>query len=78
VQFADALTTLFNRGSRLFVEIGPDLTLGRVIAECAAAAGHTVTVLPSLRRGQSERSTMGKSLTALNQAMAAPVDAAPP
>jgi len=78
VQFADALTTLFSRGSRLFVEIGPDLTLGRVIAECAAAAGHTVTVLPSLRRGQSERSTMGKSLTALNQAMAAPVDAAPP
>jgi thioesterase domain-containing protein/malonyl CoA-acyl carrier protein transacylase len=73
VQFADALATLFGRGVRAFIEIGPQMTLNRPIAECATAAGHTVAVLPSLQRGKGEVATMRKSLAALNEAKGAVV-----
>ncbi|HEY4219498.1 MAG TPA: alpha/beta fold hydrolase [Gemmatimonadaceae bacterium] len=77
VQFADALTTLFGRGVRAFIEIGPQLTLARPIVECATAVGLTVTVLPTLHRGKPEVATMRKSLAALNAALDATNGAAP-
>ena len=50
VRFAQAMTTLVDRGCRVFVEIGPTPILQRYMSECLAAQGVAGRVLPTLRR----------------------------
>ncbi len=61
VRFADGLATLRARGHALFLEIGP----GTALTALGARNHDTATWLPSLRSGQSERSSLLETLGAL-------------
>jgi len=65
VRFADAMAAILADGCDLAVEVGPHPVLAGPVKECAAAAGLSVMVVPSLRRGQPERAGMLASLGAL-------------
>src|SRR5262249_55419211 len=65
VLFADAVSAAVRTGHRFVVELGPQPTLLRMAADCAAEFGDTIDVLPTLRRGLSSRraliETLGKA-----------------
>ncbi len=52
-------------GTSIFVELGPHPVLGSAILACLAERGKSGEVLPSLRRGRSDRATLLSSLAAL-------------
>jgi len=65
VRFVDAVDRLLEAGCRHVVEVGPHPVLAPAIAECGAARGAALTLLPSLRRGDDDRRVMLASLAAL-------------
>lgn len=73
VLFATAIEVLVRRGHRTFLELSAHPVLAGPIGECMKAAGARGTVLPSLRRKESERATMLGSLGALH-VLGIPVD----
>ena len=62
VRFNAAIDVLLDDGFTTFVELSPHPVLAASIMQCASHRGHTATVVPSLRRGQPEPSTMLKAL----------------
>ena len=65
VRFGPAVERLLEAGCESFVEVGPHPVLAPAISECGAERSTTVTVLPSLRRGEDDRRVMLRSLGAL-------------
>jgi phthiocerol/phenolphthiocerol synthesis type-I polyketide synthase C len=65
VKFAAGIETLYERGYRLFIEIGPHPTLSGIAARCVPENDETCVWLPSLRRGKDEWAQMLESLGAL-------------
>ncbi|MGK4000891.1 acyltransferase domain-containing protein [Sorangium sp. So ce1024] len=86
VLFADAVAELVREGHATFLEVSPTPMAGRAIQACAEHAGRTAIFLPSLRRGEDERSVLLESLGALHaagqpvrwQALYPPADEEPP
>ena len=68
VRFADAVDGMLKNGCTSFVEISPHPVLAGSLAECARHRVNEPLVLPSLKRGESERVTMLSSLGALHGA----------
>ncbi|MCB0171116.1 MAG: type I polyketide synthase [Anaerolineae bacterium] len=64
VRFAPAIESLIQDGFSLFLEIGPHPVLTQSIQQCLSHHDQPGTVLPSLRRNKTERSTMLNSLGA--------------
>ena len=62
VLFADAVSAAVRTGYRLVVELGPQPTLLRMAADCAAELGDTIDVLPTLQRGLSSRRALMETL----------------
>lgn len=62
IQFAAGMRTLYEQGYRVFVEIGPSSTLSSLGKRCLPEG---CTLLPSLRRGQSDWQQLLQSLAAL-------------
>ncbi|MBR8838119.1 MAG: acyltransferase domain-containing protein [Stigonema ocellatum SAG 48.90 = DSM 106950] len=65
VQFAAAVNGLIHAGHDIFLEISAHPVLSSSISECLAQANKVGTVLPSLRRQDSELTTMIASLSQL-------------
>ncbi len=65
VLFRDAIRTLLDRELQTFVEIGPHPVLSSSVLECMKEAGIKGTAIPSLRRSESERLTLLRSLGSL-------------
>ncbi len=63
VRFAAAIGELLKQGYEQFLDLGPHPVLSGAISECAR--GTKPMVLPSLRRGEPERTTLLRSLGAL-------------
>ncbi len=63
VLFADAMKRVLGAGHEVFVEVGPHPVLAASIAECLT--GKAGVILPTLKRTESDRDTMLKSLAAL-------------
>ncbi|WP_437775825.1 acyltransferase domain-containing protein [Sorangium sp. So ce1097] len=86
VFFADAVSELVREGHATFLEVSPTPMAGRAIQACAEHAGRPAIFLPSLRRGEDERSVLLESLGALHaagqpvrwQALYPPADEEPP
>jgi acyl transferase domain-containing protein/acyl carrier protein len=62
VLFADAVSAAVRTGHRFVVELGPQPTLLRMAADCAAEFGDTIDVLPTLQRGLSSRRALMETL----------------
>ncbi|KYC40369.1 hypothetical protein WA1_26500, partial [Scytonema hofmannii PCC 7110] len=62
VRFADAIEELANAGQTIFIEVSPHPVLSGYISQCLNHLNKEGTVLPSLRRGQPERTTLLSSL----------------
>lgn len=60
VRFASAVERLLREGYDTFVELSPHPVLAGPLSECQA--GPTITILPSLRRGEDEREVLLGSL----------------
>jgi acyl transferase domain-containing protein/aryl carrier-like protein len=58
VRFADGVDCLIDHGADTLVELGPHPVLAAAVTECFEHRGKRVTVLPSLRRQEDERTTM--------------------
>ncbi|GAA2059771.1 type I polyketide synthase [Streptomyces cheonanensis] len=67
VRFADALRTLADEGSTLFVECGPDSVLS-ALADRLGDTGRPVTVVPLLRPGRPEPDTLVRGLGTVHAA----------
>ncbi|NEB81613.1 SDR family NAD(P)-dependent oxidoreductase, partial [Streptomyces sp. SID14478] len=65
VRFADGVATLAGLGVTAFVELGPDATLAGLAGECLAGVEDAV-VVPALRRGRPERSSLLSALSAVH------------
>jgi acyl transferase domain-containing protein/acyl carrier protein len=66
VRFAEAMASLSARGRHAFVELAPHPTLGSALVSCLGpSTEEEVRVLPSLARGQDDRSVMLATLGAL-------------
>ncbi|MDR3637169.1 MAG: SDR family NAD(P)-dependent oxidoreductase, partial [Isosphaeraceae bacterium] len=65
VRFSAAVATLGKAGHEVFVELGPHPVLGTSIANTLQDRPRTVTIVPSLRRGDDSRGGMLKSLGTL-------------
>jgi len=66
VRFAEAMASLWARGRHAFVELAPHPTLGGAVLSCLGPSGEEeARVLPSLARGQDDRSVMLATLGAL-------------
>ena len=65
VQFATAMQAAIKDGCGVFLEISPHPVLASAIKQCSEANATNSVVLPSLRRGQDERTTLFASLGAL-------------
>lgn len=65
VRFAPAVQTLLQDGYKVFTELSPHPVLSGAVLECAEGAAESLTVVPSLRRGDEERYTILKSLGSL-------------
>ena len=65
VRFATAIEELVNAGQTIFLEISPHPVLSGYISQCLSHLGQEGTILPSLRRGQPERTTLLSSLSNL-------------
>ena len=66
VRFGPAVERLVETGHGCFVEIGPHPVLAASIGEVGAEHGKSVTVLPSLRRGEDDRRVMLETFGALH------------
>lgn len=64
VRFADAIQTLYQRGYRVFLEIGPAPTLTVMSAHCLA---NDAVLLPSLRKGRDDWRELLETLGRLDQ-----------
>ena len=62
VLFADAVSVAVRSGHRFVVELGPQPTLLRMAADCAAELGDTIDVLATLQRGLSSRRALMETL----------------
>ena len=62
VLFADAVSLALRSGHRFVVELGPQPSLLRMVAECAAELGETINMLPTLQRGVSSRRALLETL----------------
>ncbi len=65
VLFGPSIDRLVEMGFRTFLEVGPHPALSGPVAECLREAGQRGTVLGSLKRGESERTSLLASLGAL-------------
>ncbi|HLM73301.1 MAG TPA: type I polyketide synthase, partial [Polyangiaceae bacterium] len=65
VQFAKAVGTLADQGFRVFLELNPHPVLAGSIAECFGWRGEKPLVIPSLRRGEDDRTTFLAAIGAL-------------
>ena len=65
VQFEQTVEYLIEQDYRIFVEIGPHPVLSPYLMECFSDRSKKVKVLPSLRRGEPERSSLLSTLGAL-------------
>ncbi len=63
VKFADSVTTLYDEGYRIFIEIGPAPTLLGMAREILT--GDDISMLPSLYPGRGDWSVMHSSLASL-------------
>jgi myxalamid-type polyketide synthase MxaB len=63
VRFKDSMETLYQKGSRLFVEVGPHPTLLSLVGQCLQDVD--CILLPSLRRGKDDWEQMLRSLGSL-------------
>ncbi|MBX9396491.1 acyltransferase domain-containing protein [Streptomyces sp. TRM72054] len=66
VLFGDQVARLVREGTHAFVEMSPHPILLPAVEQVAAACGADTTVLPSLRRNESERETLLASLGRLH------------
>ncbi|MDL4815435.1 type I polyketide synthase [Actinomadura opuntiae] len=71
VRFADGMRTLWDRGVRRFVELGPDAVLSAMGRDCLPEDG--AVIVPALRAGRREDRTLVAALGAAHVA-GAPVD----
>ncbi|HEY2646487.1 MAG TPA: type I polyketide synthase, partial [Candidatus Acidoferrales bacterium] len=62
VLFANAVQVALELGAKTFLEIGPHPVLLSSVGECSANGAQAENLLPSLRRGHDELSTMLSSL----------------
>jgi malonyl CoA-acyl carrier protein transacylase len=69
VLFADSVATLFARGCRRFLELGPDATLVGMAKRCNAPEG--CEWLTSLRKGKDDREQLESTVAALGLASTA-------
>ncbi len=65
VLFAAAIDALLAAAHETFVELSPDPVLAAPIAQCLRAQERAGRVLPSLRRGEDDRTTLLETLGAL-------------
>lgn len=65
VQFAQAVDRLITGGHSKFLEIGPHPVLALPLSQCLAFRNIEGDVLPSLRRGQNDRTTLFETLANL-------------
>jgi acyl transferase domain-containing protein/acyl-CoA synthetase (AMP-forming)/AMP-acid ligase II/acyl carrier protein len=65
VRFSAAVRRLLDRGYDTFLEVSPHPILLSAVREDAQDVGRACTLLPSMRRGDPERTTMLESLGAL-------------
>jgi acyl transferase domain-containing protein/NAD(P)-dependent dehydrogenase (short-subunit alcohol dehydrogenase family)/acyl carrier protein len=62
VLFSDAVSAAVRAGHRLVVELGPQPSLLRMAADCAAEFGESIAMLPTLQRGLSSRRALMEML----------------
>jgi acyl transferase domain-containing protein len=72
VRFADSIATLVADGITGFVEVSPHPVLAASIGECLAALDRRGVVVPTLRRGEDDRTTLRRSLATLYAEGASP------
>ncbi|MEV6977082.1 acyltransferase domain-containing protein, partial [Kitasatospora sp. NPDC093806] len=68
VRFADAVTTMLDLGTGVFLEVGPDAVLSGMVAECLPQDGPARAVVPSLRRDRDQARTAVEALARLHAA----------
>lgn len=68
VLFRQVITAIAAEGPAVFVELSPQPVLAKAIEHTAGSIGRIVEVLASLRRGESARETLLRSLGALFEA----------
>ena len=73
VRFAEGLAELLAEPDRVFLEIGPGSTLGTLVQQHPAAAGHRIAI-PTLRRAEEGGSDLEHLLTAVGRLWIAGVE----
>ena len=66
VLFADAIAALARDGHTTFIEMSPHPVLTQSIGECATSSARPAAVLPTLRRAESERRALLRTLGAIH------------
>ncbi|WP_437819494.1 SDR family NAD(P)-dependent oxidoreductase [Sorangium sp. So ce1078] len=66
VRFAEAVETLLDDGHRLFVELGPQPSLCRYVAQALEGRAPGGAALPSMRKGRDGRTVLRSALGALH------------
>jgi acyl transferase domain-containing protein/NAD(P)-dependent dehydrogenase (short-subunit alcohol dehydrogenase family)/acyl carrier protein len=65
VFFADTIGVMLEEGYEVFLEISPHSVLAGAVSRCISEAGHDGIAIPSLRRGEEERTALLGALGAI-------------
>ncbi|MEV6979266.1 type I polyketide synthase, partial [Kitasatospora sp. NPDC093806] len=68
VRFADAVGSMLELGTGVFLEVGPDAVLSGMVAECLPQEGPARAVVPSLRRDRDQARSAVEALARLHTA----------